>query len=83
MSALKQRNAAGSAIATTIARLSGIGTPTIAVVVGEGGSEAALAFGVADRVLMMENAIYSTISPRVRRSSSIRMKDAPKKSRNR
>ena len=53
----------GSAIATTIARLSGISTPTIAVVIGEGGSEAALAFGVADRVLMMENAIYSTISP--------------------
>ena len=53
----------GGAIATTIARLSGTSTPTIAVVVGEGGSEAALAFGVADRVLMMENAIYSTISP--------------------
>ncbi|MCY4652201.1 MAG: acetyl-CoA carboxylase carboxyl transferase subunit alpha, partial [Dehalococcoidia bacterium] len=50
-------------IATTIARLSGLSTPTIAVVIGEGGSEAALAFGVADRVLMMENAIYSTISP--------------------
>lgn len=53
----------GGAIATTIARMSGTSTPTIAVVVGEGGSEAALAFGVADRVLMMENAIYSTISP--------------------
>ena len=53
----------GGAIATTIARLSGTNTPTIAVVIGEGGSEAALAFGVADRVLMMENAIYSTISP--------------------
>ena len=58
-----EKRGLGSAIATTIARLSGIGTPTIAVVVGEGGSEAALAFGVADRVLMMENAIYSTISP--------------------
>ena len=53
----------GGAIATTIARLSGISTPTIAVVIGEGGSEAALAFGVADRVVMMENAIYTTISP--------------------
>ena len=53
----------GSAIATTIARISGIKAPTVAVVVGEGGSEAALAFGVTDRVLMMENAIYSTISP--------------------
>ena len=53
----------GRAIAKTIADLSGINSPTIAVVIGEGGSEAALAFGVADRVLMMENAIYSTISP--------------------
>ena len=53
----------GSAIATTIARISGVRAPTIAVVIGEGGSEAALAFGVTDRVLMMENAIYSTISP--------------------
>ena len=52
-----------NAIATTIARMSGNGMPSIAVVIGEGGSEAALAFGVADRVLMMENAIYSTISP--------------------
>ena len=53
----------GRSIAKTIADLSGINSPTIAVVIGEGGSEAALAFGVADRVLMMENAIYSTISP--------------------
>ena len=53
----------GRSIAKTIADLSGIDSPTIAVVIGEGGSEAALAFGVADRVLMMENAIYSTISP--------------------
>ena len=58
-----EQHGLGGAIATTIARLSGTGTPTIAVVIGEGGSEAALAFGVADRVLMMENAIYSTISP--------------------
>ncbi len=53
----------GRSIAKTIADLSGINSPTVAVVIGEGGSEAALAFGVADRVLMMENAIYSTISP--------------------
>ena len=58
-----EQHGLGGAIATTIARLSGIGTPTIAVVIGEGGSEAALAFGVVDRVLMMENAIYSAISP--------------------
>lgn len=58
-----EQHGLGGAIATTIARLSGVSAPTIAVVIGEGGSEAALAFGVADRVLMMENAIYSTISP--------------------
>ena len=63
VSLASEKRGLGSAIATTIARLSGINTPTIAVVIGEGGSEAALAFGVADRVLMMENAIYSTISP--------------------
>jgi acetyl-CoA carboxylase carboxyl transferase subunit alpha len=37
--------------------------PVVAVVIGEGGSGGALAFGVADRVLMLENAIYSVISP--------------------
>ena len=53
----------GSAIAYTIAHLTEVDTPSIAAVIGEGGSEAALAFGVADRVLMLENAIYSVISP--------------------
>lgn len=37
--------------------------PTISVLVGEGGSETALAFSVADRVLMMQNSIYSPVSP--------------------
>ncbi len=37
--------------------------PTIAVVIGEGGSGGAVAIAVADRVLMQENAIYSVISP--------------------
>jgi len=37
--------------------------PTIAVIIGEGGSGGALALGVANRVLMLENAIYSVISP--------------------
>ena len=35
----------------------------MAVVIGEGGSGGALAIGVADRVLMLENSIYSVISP--------------------
>ena len=40
-----------------------LGVPTVAVVIGEGGSGGAVAIAVADRVLMQENAIYSVISP--------------------
>ena len=53
----------GNAIATTMAQMAGLKAPSIAVVIGEGGSEGALALGVANRVLMMEKAIYSIISP--------------------
>ena len=37
--------------------------PTVACIIGEGGSGGAVALAVADRVLMQENAIYSVISP--------------------
>jgi acetyl-CoA carboxylase alpha subunit len=40
-----------------------LGVPTVAVIIGEGGSGGAVAIAVADRVLMQENAIYSVISP--------------------
>ena len=53
----------GNAIATTMADMAALRAPSIAVIIGEGGSEAALTLGVANRVLMMENAIYSIISP--------------------
>lgn len=53
----------GHAIASTLALLSGLPTPVISVVIGEGGSEGALALGVADRILMLENAIYFVVSP--------------------
>ena len=53
----------GNAIATTMAEMAGHSGPSIAVVIGEGGSEGALALAVASRVLMMENAMYSIISP--------------------
>ena len=53
----------GNAIAGTMALMGGLQVPSISVVIGEGGSGGALALGVADRVLMMENAIYSAISP--------------------
>ena len=53
----------GQAIADNIALFSELKVPVISVVIGEGGSGGALAFGVADRVLMMENAVYEILSP--------------------
>ncbi len=53
----------GNAIANTMELMASLQVPSISVVIGEGGSAGALALGVADRVLIMENAIYSTISP--------------------
>lgn len=50
-------------IAESIQRMSRLKVPAIAVVIGEGGSGGALAVGVANRVLILENAIYSVISP--------------------
>lgn len=50
-------------IAEAIARMSRLQVPAISVVIGEGGSGGALAIGVANRVLILENAIYSVISP--------------------
>ncbi len=51
------------AIARNLLEMAKLEVPVVAVVIGEGGSGGALALGVADRVLMMENAIYSVISP--------------------
>ena len=51
------------AISQTISTLLDVEVPTISVLIGEGGSEAALAFAVTDRVLMLQNAIYTPISP--------------------
>jgi len=53
----------GGAIAENLLTMSRLRTPLIAVVIGEGGSGGALAIGLADRVLMLENAIYTVISP--------------------
>ena len=50
-------------IASAMAEMAGLQVPSISVVIGEGGSSGALALGVADRVLMMEHAIYTAISP--------------------
>lgn len=51
------------AIASSIAVMAALKTPVVAVVIGEGGSGGALAFGVGDRILMQEHTIYSVISP--------------------
>ncbi|MBX9769791.1 MAG: acetyl-CoA carboxylase carboxyltransferase subunit alpha, partial [Candidatus Obscuribacterales bacterium] len=51
------------AIARNLRELSGLTVPVIAVVTGEGGSGGALAIGVANRILMLEHAVYSVISP--------------------
>jgi acetyl-CoA carboxylase carboxyl transferase subunit alpha len=51
------------AIAHNLEVMAGLPTPILAVVVGEGGSGGALALGLADRVIMLSNAVYSVISP--------------------
>jgi acyl-CoA carboxylase subunit beta len=51
------------ALARNLAAMVGLPTPIVAVIIGEGGSGGALALGVADRVLMLEHAVYSVISP--------------------
>lgn len=51
------------AIAFNLREMSGLKVPVIAVILGEGGSGGALAIGIADRVIMMENAVYSVITP--------------------
>jgi acetyl-CoA carboxylase carboxyl transferase subunit beta len=53
----------GEAIARNISELSGLKVPVLSIVIGEGGSGGALALAVADEVWMMENAIYSILSP--------------------
>ena len=65
------------AIARNLREMSRLRVPTIATITGEGGSGGALAIAVADRVLMMENAIYSVISPEG--CASIMWRDAAKR----
>lgn len=67
----------GEAIARNLYEMSRLRVPTIATITGEGGSGGALALAVADRVLMLENAIYSVISPEG--CASIMWKDAARK----
>ncbi len=69
----EQRGQAGM-IARSLLAMTRLSVPVIATVIGEGGSGGALAIGLADRVLMQENAIYSVISPEG--CASILWKDA-------
>ena len=65
-----------TAIAESILTLAGLRTPVVAIVVGEGGSGGALAIGVADRILMLQNAVYAVASPEA--CAAILWKDAAK-----
>lgn len=58
----EERGQAG-AIASNLREMAVFPVPIVVVVIGEGGSGGALAIGVGDRILMMENAVYSVISP--------------------
>jgi acetyl-CoA carboxylase carboxyl transferase subunit alpha len=65
------------AIARNLREMARLRVPTIATITGEGGSGGALALAVADRVLMMENAVYSVIAPEA--CGSIMWRDAGKR----
>lgn len=66
----------GSAIAKNLLGMMGLKTPVISIIIGEGGSGGALALSVADEVWMLENSVYSVISPEG--AASIIWKDSSK-----
>ena len=66
----------GQAIAENLVEMIGLKTPVISILVGEGSSGGALALAVADRVWILENAVYSVVSPEG--CASILWKDAKK-----
>ncbi len=67
------------AIARNLIEMASLKTPIITAVIGEGGSGGALAVGLADRVLMLENSVYSVISPEG--CAAILWKDASQRER--
>ena len=66
----------GEAIARNLLEMSRLKVPTISIVIGEGSSGGALAIGVTDIIIMLENSIYSILSPEG--FASILYKDASK-----
>ena len=71
-----ESNGQSNAIAESLAFMSAMQTPSIAIITGEGSSGGALALAVADKVYMLENAVYSILSPEG--FASILYKDASK-----
>lgn len=58
-----ERNGIGEAIATSLKTMSNLTVPTLAIILGEGGSGGAIALALTDQVWMLENSIYSILSP--------------------
>lgn len=73
-----EKRGQGEAIAQNLFQMMSLKVPIISVVIGEGGSGGALALGVSDRILMLENSIYSILSPEG--FSSILWKDSKRAS---
>ncbi|OYO67832.1 acetyl-CoA carboxylase carboxyltransferase subunit alpha [Lachnotalea glycerini] len=60
---LAEENGQAEAIARNLYEMANFTVPIVSIIIGEGGSGGALALGVANRVFMMENAVYSVVSP--------------------
>src|SRR2546423_11503441 len=58
-----EQHGQGGAIARSQAVMARLGVPTVATIIGEGGSGGAIALALSDRVLMQEHPIYSVITP--------------------
>jgi len=76
LSTQAEENGLGNIIASTIKLISEIEVPTLSIIIGEGGSAAALALSVTDRVMMLEHAIYTALSPE--EAAEILFQDAQK-----
>lgn len=60
---MQKKEVSGEAIAKSMFEMAKLEVPIIAIVIGEGSSGGALALGVGNKILMLENAIYSILSP--------------------
>ena len=59
----QKKEVSGEAIASSMLKMAGLKVPIISIVIGEGSSGGALAIGVGNKIIMLENAIYSILSP--------------------